>query len=85
MQSFISGVIFIVIIKKTVLAMDKWLLGPLLLGGGKCAITCLSLRVFTPDIETYFSFQFHFPATFVFERMIYQVKSHQHQRILNPY
>lgn len=43
-------------------------------GEGKLVVTCLSLRVLTPHIETYFSFQFHLPVTFFLKRVIYQVK-----------
>lgn len=50
-------------------------------GEGKLAVTCLSLRVCTPHLETYFSFQFHLPVTFFLKRVIYQVKN-QHQRAL---
>lgn len=43
-------------------------------GGRKRGVACLFLRVSTPHIETYFSFQFHLPVTFFFKRMTYQVK-----------
>lgn len=37
-------------------------------GEGKLSVTCLSLRVCTPHLETYFSFQFHLPVTFFLKK-----------------
>lgn len=43
-------------------------------GEGKLVVTCLSPWAFSPNNETYFSFQFHLCITFSFKRVSYKVK-----------
>lgn len=77
-EASISGVIFIVIREKILLAMNMWLLDSCLLVEERGNLSSLTFLSFTPHTGTYFPFQFHLPVIFSLKRVIFKVKKNHH-------